>query len=87
MLAAFVWWVRWMREEQAKGGEHAVGWGMGAAMLFFTAAMAAGAGALDRRSHATGLRLSYRACHAAADAGDLVRGNCGTVLLGFAQPA
>ena len=46
MLAAFVWWVRWMREEQAKGGEQAVGWGMGAAMLLFTAAMAAGAGAL-----------------------------------------
>jgi hypothetical protein len=46
VLGAFVWWVRWMREEQAKGGEQAVGWGMGAATLLFTGAMAAGAGAL-----------------------------------------
>jgi hypothetical protein len=46
MLAAVVWWVRWMREERAKDTEQAVGWGMGTAMLLFTAAMAAGAGAL-----------------------------------------
>jgi hypothetical protein len=46
MLAAFVWWVRWMREERAKEKEQAIGWGMGAATFLFTAAMAAGAGAL-----------------------------------------
>jgi hypothetical protein len=46
ILAAFVWWVRWTRDEQAKGAEQAVGWGMGAATLLFTGAMAAGAGAL-----------------------------------------
>jgi hypothetical protein len=46
MLAAFVWWVRWMREEQTKEKEQAVGWSMGAATFLFTAAMAAGAGAL-----------------------------------------
>jgi len=46
MLAAFVWWVRWMREERAKDTEQSIGWGMGVATFLFTAAMAAGAGAL-----------------------------------------
>ncbi len=43
--AAFVWWVRWMREERAKGPE-AAGWGMGVAAFLFVAAMAVGAGAI-----------------------------------------
>ena len=46
MLAALVWWLRWMREERAKDKEQAVGWGMGAAAFMFVAAMAAGAGAI-----------------------------------------
>jgi hypothetical protein len=46
MLAALVWWLKWMREEQSKEKEQAVGWGMGAAALLFVAAMAAGAGAM-----------------------------------------
>jgi hypothetical protein len=46
MLAAFVWWVRWMREERAKEKGQATGWGMGIVTLLFTAAMAAGTGAL-----------------------------------------
>ena len=45
VVAAFVWWVRWMREERAKGPE-AVGWGMGVAAFLFVAAMAVGAGAI-----------------------------------------
>ncbi len=46
IVAAFVWWVRWMLEEQAKEKDQAIGWGMGIATFLFTAAMAAGAGAL-----------------------------------------
>ncbi len=45
VVAAFVWWVRWMREERAKGPE-AAGWGMGVAAFLFVAAMAVGAGAI-----------------------------------------
>ncbi len=45
VLAALVWWVRWMREERAKGKEGA-GWGLGTAALLFVAAMAAGLGAI-----------------------------------------
>lgn len=45
VVAAFVWWLRWMREERAKGAE-AVGWGMGVAAFLFVAALAAGAGAM-----------------------------------------
>lgn len=45
VLAAFVWWVRWMREERGKGTE-GVGWGMGVTAFLFVAAMAAGAGAV-----------------------------------------
>ena len=41
VVAAFVWWVRWMREERAKGPE-AAGWGMGVAAFLFVAAMAVG---------------------------------------------
>jgi hypothetical protein len=46
IIAAFIWWVRWMREERAKDTEQAIDWGMGVAVFLFTAAMAAGAGAL-----------------------------------------
>ncbi len=46
VLAAFVWWLRWMREEQTKDKDQAAGWGMGAAAFLFVAAMAAGAGAI-----------------------------------------
>src|SRR5205823_3316945 len=45
VLAALVWWVRWMREERAKGKDGA-GWGLGAAALLFVAALAAGLGAI-----------------------------------------
>jgi hypothetical protein len=45
MLAALVWWVRWMREERAKGKEGA-GWGLGLAAFLFVAALAAGLGAM-----------------------------------------
>lgn len=46
VIAALVWWVRWMREEQSKGGEKAVGWGMGVTAFLFVAAMAVGLGAI-----------------------------------------
>jgi hypothetical protein len=45
VVAAFVWWIRWMRAERAKGKE-AAGWGMGIAVFLFVAAMATGAGAI-----------------------------------------
>ena len=45
ILAAFVWWVRWMRDERAKGKEGA-SWGLAAAAFLFVAAMAAGLGAM-----------------------------------------
>ncbi len=45
VLAALVWWVRWMREERAKGKEGA-GWGLGASAFLFVAALAAGLGAM-----------------------------------------
>jgi hypothetical protein len=45
VLAVFVWWLRWMREERHKEKD-AVSWGMGIAALLFTGAMAAGVGAI-----------------------------------------
>ena len=45
VLAAFVWWLRWMLEERVKK-DKTVGWGMGIAAFLFVAAMAAGVGAI-----------------------------------------
>ena len=45
VLAALVWWLRWMREERRKGKEGA-GWGMGVTAFLFVAALAAGLGAM-----------------------------------------
>jgi hypothetical protein len=45
VLTAFVWWLRWMREERSKK-EKTVGWGMAITAFLFVAAMAAGAGAI-----------------------------------------
>ncbi len=54
-----VWWVRWMREERAKGKDGA-GWGLGAAALLFVAALAAGLGAMI--GGLTQLGLGYVVC-------------------------
>ncbi len=45
VLAALVWWIRWMREDRRKETERA-GWGMGIAALLFIAAIATGLGAI-----------------------------------------
>ncbi|HVS36319.1 MAG TPA: hypothetical protein VMS17_12180, partial [Gemmataceae bacterium] len=45
ILAAVVWWVRWMRAERIKEKD-GVSWGLGVTALLFVAAMAAGLGAI-----------------------------------------
>ena len=60
VLAVFVWWVRWVREEQVKGKEGA-GWGLRVTALLFVAALAAGLGAMV--GGLTQLGLGYLVCH------------------------
>ena len=71
VLAALVWWVRWMREERAKGNEGA-GWGLGVTACLFVAAMAAGLGAIV--GGLTQLGLSFLVCrvHLTPTAGTLL---------------